>query len=97
MDSISWSAGAFTITQTAYLFKLVIPATNALPHWRLNVETRKKRTLHNSRWLSCNELTNTSNLVLQSSLFLSVYKNIEIPPIQLRCLLNSKYNNCFDL
>jgi hypothetical protein len=27
----------------------------------------------------------------------TVYKNIEIPSTQLCCLLNSKYNNCFDL
>jgi len=26
-----WSAGAFAFTQTAYLLKLVIPTTNALP------------------------------------------------------------------
>jgi len=45
-------------TQTAYLLKLVIPTTNALPRWRLNVETKTKRTLHSSRRLSFNELTN---------------------------------------
>jgi len=27
----TWSAGAFAFTQTAYLLKLVIPTTNALP------------------------------------------------------------------
>ena len=30
---------------------------NALPRWRLNVETKTKRTLHSSRRLSFNELT----------------------------------------
>ena len=54
----TWSAGAFAFTQTAYLLKLVIPMTNALPHWRLNVETKTKRTLHSSRRLSFNELKN---------------------------------------
>jgi hypothetical protein len=44
-------------TQTAYLLKLVIPTTNALPR-RMNVETTMKCTLHSSRWLSFNELTN---------------------------------------
>jgi hypothetical protein len=48
------SAGTFAFTQTAYLLKLVIPTTNALPRWRLNVETKKKRTLHSSRWLIFN-------------------------------------------
>ena len=47
----TWSAGAFAFTQTAYLLKLVIPTTNALPRWRLNVETKTKRTLHGSRRL----------------------------------------------
>ena len=56
-----WSAGAFAFTQTAYLLKLVIPTTN--------VETKTKRTLHSSRRLSFNELTNTKNLVLHSSHF----------------------------
>jgi len=28
MDSVTWSAGAFAFTQTAYLLKLVIPTTN---------------------------------------------------------------------
>jgi len=46
----------------------VIPTTNALPRWRLNVETKTKRTLHGSRRLSSNELTN-ANLVLHSSHF----------------------------
>ena len=54
----TWSAGAFAFTQTAYLLKLVIPTINALPRWRLNVETKTKRTLHSSRRLSFNELTN---------------------------------------
>jgi len=49
--------------------ELVIPATNALPRWRLNVETKTKRTLHGSRRLSFNELTNAINLVLHSSHF----------------------------
>jgi len=65
----TWSAGAFAFTQTAYLLKLVIPTTNALPRWRLNVETKTKRTLHSSRRLSFNELTNAKNLVLHSSQF----------------------------
>jgi len=51
-------------TQTAYLLKLVIPTTKALPRWRLNVETKTKRTLHSSRRLTFNELTNAENLVL---------------------------------
>jgi len=54
---------------TAYLLKLVIPTTNAVPHWRLNVETKTKRTLHSSRRLSFNELKNAKNLVLRSSHF----------------------------
>ena len=61
--------GAFAFTQTAYLLKLVIPTTNALPRWRLNVETKRKRTLYSSRRLSFNELTNAKNLVLHSSHF----------------------------
>ena len=64
----TWSAGAFAFTQTAYLLKLVIPATNALPR-RLNVETKMKRTVHSSHRLSFNELTNAKNLVLHSSRF----------------------------
>ena len=60
----------FAFTQTAYLLKLVIPTTNALPRWRLNVETETKRTLHSSRRLSFNELTNNAkNLVLYGSHF----------------------------
>jgi len=55
----TWSAGAFAFTQTAYLLKLVIPTTNALPRWRLNVETKTKHTLHSSRRLSFNELMGT--------------------------------------
>jgi hypothetical protein len=65
MDSV----GAFTFTQTAYLLKLVIPTTNTLPRWRLNVETKKKRTMHSSRRLSFNELRNAKILVLHSSYF----------------------------
>ena len=34
------------------LLKLVIPTTNAVPRWRLNDETKTKRTLHGSRRLS---------------------------------------------
>ena len=45
------------ITQTAYLLKLVIPTTNALPRWRLNVETKTKRTLHSSRRLTLSSRT----------------------------------------
>ena len=41
-----------------YLLKLVLPTTNALPRWTLNVETKTKRTLYSSRRLSFNELTN---------------------------------------
>jgi len=37
--------------------------------WRLNVETKTKRTLHSSRRLSFNELTNAKNFVLFSSHF----------------------------
>ena len=55
--------------QTAYLLKLVIQTTNALPRWRVNVETKTKRTLHSSRRLSFNELTNVKNIVLHSSHF----------------------------
>jgi hypothetical protein len=62
-------AGTFAFTQTAYLPKLVIPTTNALPCWRLNVETKTKRALHGSHQLSFNELTNTKNLLLHSSHF----------------------------
>ena len=65
----TWSAGAFAFTQTAYLLKLVIQTTNALTRWRLNVETKTKRTLYNSRRLSFNELTKAKNLVLHSSHF----------------------------
>ena len=52
-----------------YLLKLVIPTTNALPRWRLNVGTKTKRTLYSSRRLSFNELTNAKNHVLHSSHF----------------------------
>ena len=58
-----WSAGAFAFTQTAYLLKLAIPTTNAVPRWRLNVETKTKRTLHSSRRLSFNELTNAKKIL----------------------------------
>jgi len=64
-----WLAGAFAFTQTAYLLKLVIPTTNALPCRKLNVETKTKRTLRSSRQLSFNELMNAKNLVLHSSHF----------------------------
>ena len=57
----------FLRSQTAYLLKLVIATTNALPRWRLNVETKVKLTLRSSRRLSFNELTNAKNLVLHSS------------------------------
>ena len=43
--------------------------SRALPLWRLNVETKTKRTLYSSRRLSFNELTNAKNLVLHSSHF----------------------------
>jgi hypothetical protein len=52
-----------------YLLKLVIPTTDVLHRWRLNVETKTKRTLHGSHRLSFDELTNTKNLVLHSSHF----------------------------
>ena len=77
--SLSWRRTVFTVryelnsyiqrdskrwTQAAYLLKLVIPATtNALPRWRLNVETKTKRTLHSSHRLSFNELTNTNKIL----------------------------------
>ena len=47
----------------------MIPTTNALPRSRLNVEMKTKRTLHSSRRLNFNELTNATNLVLHSSNF----------------------------
>ena len=37
--------------------------------WRLNVETKTKRTLHSSRRLSFNVLMNANNLVAHSSYF----------------------------
>jgi len=52
-----------------YLLKLVIPTSNALPRWRLKLETKTKLTLHSSRRLSFNELTNAKNLVLHSTHF----------------------------
>ena len=64
-----WTAWALAFTQTAYLLILVIPTTNARPRWRLNVETKTKRTLHSSRRLSFNELKNAKNPVLPSSHF----------------------------
>jgi len=60
---------SFASIQTAYLLKLVIPSTNTLPRRRLNVEMKTKRTLHSSRRLSFNELTNAKNLVLHCSHF----------------------------
>ena len=65
----TWSAGAFAFTQTAYLLKLVIPTTNALSRWMLNVETKTKLTLYSSRQLNFNEFTNVKKLVLHSSHF----------------------------
>jgi len=44
------------------------PTTNALPRWRLNVETKTKRQLHSSRQLTSNEL-DVKNIVLHSSHF----------------------------
>ena len=41
---------------TAYLLKLAIQRTNAVPR-SLSVETKTKRTLYSSRRLSFNELT----------------------------------------
>ena len=66
MDSI-----AFAFTQTAYLLKLVIPTANAVPRWRLNVETKTKRKLHSSRRLSFNELTNAKILCCIIAILLS--------------------------
>ena len=54
---------------TTYWLKLVIPTRNALPRWRLNAETKTKRTLHSSRRPSFNELTKAKNRVLHSSHF----------------------------
>ena len=74
-SSISWDQNGyyavqtFSFTQTAYLLKLVIPTTNAPPRWRMNVETKTKRTLYSSRRLSFNELTNTKNLMQHSRHF----------------------------
>jgi len=51
------------------LLKLVIPTTNVLPCWRLNVEMKTIHTVHSSRRLSFNKLTNAKNLVLHSSHF----------------------------
>ena len=61
----------FAFTQTAYLLKLVIPTTNALPRWSLNVETETKRTLHGSRRLSFNELANAKILCCIVAILLS--------------------------
>ena len=75
-SSVSWeqngyyAAQDFLRSQTAYLLKLVIPKKNALPRWRLNVESKTKHTLHSSRRLSFNELTNAKNLALHSSHFI---------------------------
>ena len=54
---------------TDSLFAQIGPTTNALPRWRLNVETKTKRTLYSSLRLSFNELTNAKNLGLHSSHF----------------------------
>jgi len=62
---------AFAFTQAAYLLKLVIPTTNTLPRWRLNVETKTKRTLHGSRRLSFNELTNANILCCMVAILFS--------------------------
>ena len=43
--------------------------SNALPRWRLNVETKTKHSLHGSWPLSLKELTNAKNLGLRSSHF----------------------------
>ena len=67
----TWSAGAFAFTQTAYLLKLVIPTTNFLSRWRLNVETKTKRTLHSSRRLSFNEPKNAKFLCCIVAILLS--------------------------
>jgi hypothetical protein len=66
----TWLAGAFTFTQTSYFLKLMIATTNALPRWRLNVETKTKCTLRSSRRLSFNEVTNAKILVLYIVLYI---------------------------
>jgi len=43
--------------------------TNALPRWRLNVETKTKRTLHSSFTEPLLNPTTQKNLVLNSSHF----------------------------
>jgi hypothetical protein len=65
------SAGAFAFTKTSYLLKLVIPTTSTLPRWMLNVETKKKRTLHSSHRLIFNELTNAKILCCIVAILLS--------------------------
>jgi len=49
----------------------MIPTTNSHPHWRLNVETKTKRTLHSSRRLSFNELTTQKALCCVVAILLS--------------------------
>ena len=41
----------------------MIPTTNGLPRWRLNVEMKTKRTLYGSRRLSFSELTNAKKIL----------------------------------
>jgi hypothetical protein len=62
-------AGAFVFTHTEYLLKLVIPKANALPRWKLKVETKINRTLRSSSRPSFDELTNAKNIVLHSTHF----------------------------
>jgi hypothetical protein len=90
-DGLNWT---IAFTQTAYLLKLVIPATNALPRLRLNVETKTKRTLHSSRRLSFNELTNAKNLVLHRSYTMYSSGNVdyEIESIFLNHAVYLKYH-----
>jgi hypothetical protein len=61
---VGWSFCLYTDSLFA-----VIPTTNALPRWRLNVETKTKCPLHSSRQVIFNELTNVKDLVLHSRHF----------------------------
>ena len=54
---------------TESLFAQIGDSNDKCPLWRLNVETKTKRTLHSSRRLSFKELTNVKYLVLHSGHF----------------------------
>ena len=60
---------SFCLFTDSLFVQLVIPTTNSLPRWRLTVETKAKRTMHSSRQLGFDELTNAKSLVLHSSHF----------------------------